>query len=564
MKVWNLRFSLLIIIFFCNFVATSTQGLSNKIFNNGMGELLSASGKISITGDRNTEEKTDRVIFQSSNIHLAKNSFAHFYFRTGMYLKSRGEARFSVRKLKAMPIISLQLSDGELLISSPRSKNDSSIGKWQTEVVTPLGIVTVNHGDALISLSAKEQLLRVYSTDGKALFQLDSLQMSITPGEKVVVRDYKVKPKSDIVGSENRMLYSWYRQGGLWRIPPYLNQFSKMGEDKPVALKSFLINGLNREEFINHQTFSPSDLILGRLRIEGSLDNRLPHQVLQISLNNGRDYYDVESSDKFVLKVKPKEGHYQLRFRLRDLQRYYEIVHDDINFYYQRKGNQQIIAEWMKQVQNLYLAKDVFQLAKVFEYCETLPKSLREDLTQEFFRATFQRLHLSLVRYREYDDKIVTNFKYKTVRTLLSNNEPLIDQGRFEVIFLKDGELGVYARQMSGRLPFLNNLRNKRQDSNGPRVLGPSILQIQQFGNTSLSLQVQDDLSNLRRIEFFVDEIGRDGTGQDVLPLDGSFDERIEDAQIIFNNNFNGLRLFVHAQDESGNWGNFFSVSLSR
>ena len=39
------------------------------------------------------------------------------------------------------------------------SKNDSSIGKWQTEVVTPLGIVTVNHGDALISLSAKEQLL---------------------------------------------------------------------------------------------------------------------------------------------------------------------------------------------------------------------------------------------------------------------------------------------------------------------------------------------------------------------------------------------------------------------
>ena len=105
------------------------------------------------------------------------------------------------------------------------------------------------------------------------------------------------------------------------------------------------------------------------------------------------------------------------------------------------------------------------------------------------------------MRYREYDDKIVTNFKYKTVRTLLSNNEPLIDQGRFE-LFLKDGELGVYARQMSGRLPFLNNLRNKRQDSNGPRVLGPSILQIQQFGNTSLSLQVQDDLSNLRRIEF--------------------------------------------------------------
>ena len=125
------------------------------------------------------------------------------------------------------------------------------------------------------------------------------------------------------------------------------------------------------------------------------MDNRLPHQVLQISLNNGRDYYDVESSDKFVLEVKPKEVITNCVFRLRDLQRYYEIVHDDINFYYQRKGNQQIIAEWMKQVQNLYLAKDVFQLAKVFEYCETLPKSLREDLTQEFSELLFNACTLA-------------------------------------------------------------------------------------------------------------------------------------------------------------------------
>ncbi len=564
MKVWNLRSNRFIVLFLCGYAVISAQGLSEKVFNNGMGELLSASGEIAITGDRNTKEKTDRIIFQSSNIHLEKNSFAHFYFRTGMYLKSRGETRFSVRKLKAMSIISLQLSEGELLVSSPQVMDGSSIGQWQTEIATPLGIITVNYGDALISLDSKEQLLRVYSTSGKALFQLDSLQISLTPGEKVVVRDYKVKPKLEIVGSENRMLYSWYRQGGLWRTPPYLNQFSKMGEDKPVTLRTFLINGLNREEFVNHQTFSPSDLILGRLRIEGSLDNKLPHQVLQISLNNGRDYYDVESKDQFVLKVKPQEGHYQLRFRLRDLQRYYEIIHDDINFYYQRKGNQQIITEWVSQVQNLYLAKNAFEFAKIFQSCETLPKSLREDLSQEFFRATFQRLHLNLVRYREYDDKIVTNFKFKTVKTFISNNEPVTDTGRFEVIFLKDGELGVFVSQMSGKLPFLNNLRNNRQDNNGPRVSGSSILQIQQFGNTSLSLQIQDDLSNIRQIEYFVDSIGRDGTGQNVFTLDGSFDERTEDAQIILNNNFNGIRLFVHAQDQRGNWGNFFSVSLSR
>ena len=108
-----------------------------------------------------------------------------------------------------------------------------------------------------------------------------------------------------------------------------------------------------------------------------------------------------------------------------------------------------------------------------------------------------------------------------------------------------------------------NNLESNRQDGNGPRVLGSSVLQIQQFGTTALSLQVQDDLSKLRRIEYFVDKIGRDGTGQSLAPLDGSYDERIEETQILLNNNFNGIRLFVHAQDDSGNWGDFFSQSQS-
>ena len=47
-----------------------------------------------------------------------------------------------------------------------------------TEIATPLGITTANYGDALVSFDSEEQLLRVYSTAGKAIFQLDSLQMS--------------------------------------------------------------------------------------------------------------------------------------------------------------------------------------------------------------------------------------------------------------------------------------------------------------------------------------------------------------------------------------------------
>ena len=111
-----------------------------------------------------------------------------------------------MRKLKAMSIISLQLSHGEILVSSPLGERFIG-GEWQTEIATPLGIITVNYGDALVSLNSEEQFLRVYSTAGKAIFQLDSLQMSLTPGEKIVVKDYKVKPKTAIVGSENRMLY---------------------------------------------------------------------------------------------------------------------------------------------------------------------------------------------------------------------------------------------------------------------------------------------------------------------------------------------------------------------
>ena len=99
---------------------------------------------------------------------------------------------------------------------------------------------------------------------------------------------------------------------------------------------------LNREEFVNHQTFSPSDLILGRLRIEGVLSNKLPHQILQISLNNGREYYDIDSDGKFVLKVKPQRSLSNPAETSGFTEVLYDVIHDGINFYYQKKGNQQI------------------------------------------------------------------------------------------------------------------------------------------------------------------------------------------------------------------------------
>lgn len=562
MRVWNSNFRLALVLVI--FVAKiGAQSFKEKLLADGMGELLTANGKITVSGARNASEKTDRIVFEDSEIKLGTDSFAHFYFRTGMYVKSRGQSRFSVRKLRAMSVISFRLLDGELAFTIPRTKK-ASIGGWEVEIVTPLGTVTLTQGDVFISYSAKDQLLRVYNTDGKALFSLDSIQLSLVPGEKIVVDDNKISPKSNIAGSENRMLFSWYRQGGLWRVPSYLNQFSRLTDEKPALLKNIRINGLERNEFIDHQTFSPSDLILGRLRIEGQIENKLPHQVLQISLNNGRDYYDIASKDTFVWKVRPEEKHYQLRFRLRDLERFYEVIQEDINFYYQRKGNQQLIAEWISQLQNLYHSKDALKLSELFSNCKTFSSTLREDLSREFSRSSFQRLYLTVLRYREYSDKLIVNIKYRNVKTLLANGEPIKQQGRFQAIFTKDSKWGFKVKHLTGDLPFLNSFNNSRSDRSGPTVFGPSVVQLPSFGNTTLSVRIEDDLSKIQSIEYFIDKIGRDGKGRKILARDGKFDERVEDGQLVLGANMSGIRLFLHAQDQSGNWGDFFSVTIAR
>ena len=52
-----------------------------------MGELLSATGKISITGDKNVEEKTDRVVFRAHKSMLLKTLLHTFIFARVCTLK---------------------------------------------------------------------------------------------------------------------------------------------------------------------------------------------------------------------------------------------------------------------------------------------------------------------------------------------------------------------------------------------------------------------------------------------------------------------------------------------
>ena len=141
-------------------------------------------------------------------------------------------------------------------------------------------------------------------------------------------------------------------------------------------MKTFHINGSNRRSLLIIKYFSSAL----------KKDVLLPHQILQIKTT-------VENImlDRQVINTSNLAGDFK--------QRYYDVIHDDINFYYQRKGNK--YSEWIKQ--NLYLHLNLFWKIKCLDQfsCEDTAK------------ATFQRLYLSMVRYREYEDKIVVNFKLR-------------------------------------------------------------------------------------------------------------------------------------------------------
>jgi len=557
LKVWSLQFSLIklgLLFFSISFLAAqSSRDLA--LSSNALGEILDASGALKVEHSTTFENQETRLIFHESKVTLDDKALAHVFFRPGSYLKSRENTQFEIRKVRGAPMMVSNLISGTMFFHQ-RDKF------WEWENRTALGIVRAKGADYLIQLLPEEQLLTVYCTRGRILFEFDALEFSLSAGEKIQVQRDRVKPKEEITGREIRFLYSWYRDSGTWTIPPLISQWKDLSTPKNPTISDLRINGLTMEEFENFQTFSAGDLVLGRVRLEGKIQNKLPHQILQLSLDGGENFFDVGRDDDFLYKEVPVEKEYEVIFRLRDLDRFYDVVHSPIEFQYRRMGNLDLAHFWRREVERFYMMKDASSLYELLKGSRTFSTGFQEDLRQEFMMTNSQKLNMEIFRLREYNSQLIADFKWIRVLHLTSSQEAVRQEGRVQVIFSIDPRRGVLPRHFSGDLPFLHGY-SSRVDRRGPMVQGNSFANKNVNAPSLIPLVVEDDLSEIAYVEFFVDRVGRKGTGQRILSLDGQEDERRENYQIVLPSNSRAQRLFIHAKDRQGNWGFPFSVTLN-
>jgi hypothetical protein len=523
-----------------------------------LGEILHGQGRITFPGSSKASSEIQKQIFQNSLVELGEQAFAHFNFSPEIYIKSRKSTVFRVRKIESLKILSFELFKGSLFVNLPKS---SSSG-WTVEVNTPQGILLLREGDSLLRFRPRDQSLHIYCSEGLALFQYHGLEYSLGAGEKLAVKGEKVAFKAEIQGSENRYLFSWYRQGDEWPLSNYLASFRGLDQKQRAVLRDFRLNGLSDEDWESYQTFSAADLVLGRLRLEGRIENKLEHQILQVSLNNGRDYFDLPTGDHFVLKLIPKEQIYEVFFRLRDLDRTYDLVQDELIFFYQKRGNRELILQWIDSLRQSYFRKNARELSNLLRGSTSFSATVVEDLQQDFALKTSQKLDLTLARYRESRKKIIADFRWFVVYTQMDTDEPVRRSGRWQVVFSRHPVEGFQAEHFSGDFPFLPTLAQNRLDRYGPRISGTSLVRKDAFVPTVIRFQAEDDLSAIDRLEYFVDQVGRNGAGISIMPDDGKLDELLERGSITLTPGIKALRIFVHGRDIQGNWGRFLSVTL--
>ena len=108
--------------------------------------------------------------------------------------------------------------------------------------------------------------------------------------------------------------------------------------------------------------------------------------------------------------------------------------------------------------------------------------------------------------------------------------------------------------------PATSNVVADPNPNNGSQPYSPTVFAVRV--DAMLSDPLSPDVnSNIARAEGFINTVGGDGTGFPLSPADGLFDETVEDAYVfiplstISTMGVGTHKIYVHAQDASGNWG---------
>ncbi|MBT3783915.1 hypothetical protein HOF92_02990, partial [bacterium] len=472
-----------------------------------IGRVLSAQGTLRIQGAK-TDSGMDRTILQGSLVETSYDGSMHLHLEPGMQVKARDSTSLELRTIRELRVFQVKLLRGSAFL---RVDGQGRSKAWVTEVITPFGSIEIRKGHGLVIYDSAAARLQVFCTDGSLHFLYNSLEYVLNPGESISVRDEKVASKEFIGGTQNRFLYSWYSQGQPWNPSPYFKSLKDLHKSSPPTLKNLSLNGLKSSEWESYQSFSPADLILGQIRMEGYIENFLPHQVLQVSLNGGKEFFDLAYKGGFVLKLDPEDQIYEVIFRLRDLEKFYDVVHDEIIFFFQSRGNRELVLQWTDHLISSFNSKNAVELASSLRETSTFSVSVLEDLMQEFSNRNFQKLDMILYRYRENRNFLVADFSWGSIIADSLSPEPVRRKGRFQVVFERKEGPGVYPYSMRGDLPFLHTLQKRRLDRDGPRITGPLFVSLPNKTPATIDLRVSDQLSNVSAMEYFIDRTGRDG-----------------------------------------------------
>ncbi|MCJ8346014.1 FecR domain-containing protein, partial [bacterium] len=307
-----------------------------------MAEFSSKRGRVYISGPENQLIDIDRGLYQNSFVKVEAKSFALLKFKSGTQLKVGEHSVFKSIPLKRHDTIGLQLLKGQYFFNLPNLEQKL---QKEFEIQTPMGIIDSMNADFLVHVDEQRGFLEVFCLDGKLNLRFRDLHIVLVAGESAFVENDKISRKLHINAAQSRRLFSWYRLERAWPIPPFLRSFSENLELEKVTLRDFVINGLTLDEINQNQRFGASDLVMGKLRFEGTIENRLPHQIIQISLDGGKNFSDVSYDRGFLVKRFPQEKQYNVRFRLRDFDKFYPVIQKDILFSYSERGNQQFVED---------------------------------------------------------------------------------------------------------------------------------------------------------------------------------------------------------------------------